>query len=149
MKEFQTTPVGLWNRAKEFAEAARILADAVGDQLSLPAYYLWGHSIELSLKAFLFGCGVPLRKLKSKSLGHNLKALVDEAVRHNINKEVHLSKRELLEIYAMNYEYMAKNFEYHETDAYDLPSKDRTKRIAEKLISLLEHTVKTVQKWPI
>ena len=141
MKQFQTTPLGLLNLAKEFAEAAKVVADAAGDQPSLPAYYLWGHSIELSLKAFLFGCGVPLLKLKSKDFGHNLKALVDEAERHNIKKEVHLYKRELLEIAALNYEYVAKHFEYHETDN-NLPFKDRTKRIAEKLVLLLEPSLK-------
>ena len=143
MKEFQTTPLGLWNRAKEFAKAASIVADAAGEQVSLPAYYLWGHSIELCLKAFLFACGVPLRKLKIKELGHNLKALVDEAGRHNIKRKVHLNVRELGEIYVLNYEYMAKRFEYHETETYHLPSKDRTKRNAEKLVSLLEHIMKT------
>jgi hypothetical protein len=142
MKKFRPTPLGLWNRAKEFTEAAKVVADAAGDQLSVPAYYLWGHSIELSLKAFLFGCGVPLRKLKSKDLGHNLKALVDEAGRHNIKTKVHLNPRELGEIYVLSDEYVAKHFEYHETKNYDLPSKDRTKRIAEKLVLLLEHTVK-------
>lgn len=143
MKEFQATPLGLWNRAKEFAKAASVVADAAGDQVSLPAYYLWGHSIELCLKAFLFACGVSLRKLKSKDLGHNLKALVDEAGRYSIKRKVHLSARELGEIYVLNYEYVAKRFEYHETETYHLPSKDRTKRIAEKLVFLLEHTVKT------
>ena len=143
MKEFQATPLGLWNRAKEFAKAASVVADAAGDQVSLPAYYIWGHSIELYLKAFLFARGVPLRKLRSKDFGHNLKALVDEAGRHSIKRKVHLSVRELGEIDVLNYEYMAKRFEYHETETYHLPSRDRTKRIAEKLISLLEHTVKT------
>ena len=101
MKEFQTTPLGLWNRAKEFAKAASIVADAAGAHVFLPAYYLWGHSIELCLKAFLFACGVPLRKLKIKELGHNLKALVDEAGRHNIKRKVHLNVRELGEIYVL------------------------------------------------
>jgi hypothetical protein len=144
MKKFQTTPLGLWNRAKEFAEAASVVADAAGDRVSLPAYYLWGHSIELCLKAFLFACGVPLRKLKSKDFGHNLKALVDEATHHNIKRQVHLSARELGEIYVLNYEYVAKRFEYHETETYHLPSKDRTKRIAEKLVLLLKRHCENV-----
>ena len=75
------------------------VADAAGDQVSLPAYYLWGHSIELSLKAFLFGCGVPLRKLKSKELGHNLEALVGEALRRNLKRVAHLNSREIGEIH--------------------------------------------------
>jgi hypothetical protein len=144
MKEFETTPLGLWNRAKEFADAASVVAGAAGDQVSLPAYYLWGHSIELSLKAFLFASGVPLRKLKSKDFGHNLKALVDEAGRHNIKRQVRLSARELGEIYVLNYEYVAKRFEYHETESYHLPFKDRTKRVAEKLVLLLKRHCENV-----
>jgi len=52
-----------WRRAKEFAEAANVVAGAAGDQVSLPAYYLWGHSIELSLKVFLIGHDITLREL--------------------------------------------------------------------------------------
>jgi hypothetical protein len=142
MQGFHPTPLGLLTRAKQFAEAARVVADAAGDQPSLPAYYLWGHSIELSLKAFLLACGVPLRKLKSKDFGHNLNALVDEAQRRDIKKVVHLYKRELLEIATLSSQYEAKYFEYHETDDYTLPFKDRMKRIAERLVALLEHTIK-------
>ena len=141
MKEFQTTPLGLWNRAKEFAEAASVVADAVGDQVSLPAYYLWWHSIELSLKAFLFGCGVPLRKLKSKELGHNLEALLGEALHYNLKRIVHLNSREIGEIQYLNHNYVAKDFEYHGTKTYELPYKHRTKRIAEKLVLLLKRHV--------
>ena len=140
MEEFQTTPHGLWTRAKQFAEAAKVVADAAGDQFSVPAYYLWGHSIELSLKAFLFDCGVCLPKLKR--LGHDLKALVEEAKRHNLGKKVYLNARELGEIYVLNYEYMAKRFEYHETEDYHLPCRERTQRIAEKFVRLLGHTLK-------
>jgi hypothetical protein len=140
IKDFQPTPLGLWKLAKEFAEAAGVVADNAGNQLSVPAYYLWGHSIELSLKAFLFDNGVPLQQLKRK-YGHDLKALVDEAMRHNIKSKVHLSVRELGEIYGLNYEYVAKRFEYHEAETYMLPYKDRTKRLADKLILLIGHTL--------
>jgi HEPN domain-containing protein len=146
VKDFQSTPLGLWKRAKEFAEAARIVADASGDQLSVPACYLWGHSIELSLKAFLFDCGVPLQKLKSpRDFGNDLKALVDEAVRYNIKRKVHLNARELGEISLLSDEYKAKRLEYHEAETYMLPYKDRTKRIAEKLVLLIGDTL---QKTP-
>jgi len=146
MKEFQTTPLGLWNRAKEFADAANVVADAAGNQVSIAAYYLWAHSIELSLKAFLFGCGVPLRKLKSREFGHNLEALVGEALlHHKLKRIVHLSSREIGEIYFLNNNYVAKDFEYHGTNTYDLPHKDRTKRIAEKLVFLLRRYCENVQ----
>lgn len=142
MEDFQPTPQGLWKRAEEFEQAATVVADAAKNKVSLPAYYLWAHSIELSLKAFLFAHGVPLRKLKSRDFGHNLKALVDEArERYDLKKTVHLSNRELGEIYVLNYEYVAKRFEYHETEDYHLPYRDRTKRLAEKLVRLIGHAL--------
>jgi HEPN domain-containing protein len=140
MEDFQTTPFGLWTRAKQFAEAARVVADAAGNQFSVPAYYLWGHSIELSLKAFLYDCGVCLPKLKK--LGHDLKALVEEAKRHNLEKKVYLDARELGEICCLNDEYTTKHFEYHETEIYYLPYQERTQRIAEKFVLLLGHNLK-------
>jgi hypothetical protein len=58
--------LAFWFRSKEFLEAANLIAEAAGGRVSLPAYYLWGHSIELSLKAFLIGRNAPLRELKKK-----------------------------------------------------------------------------------
>lgn len=142
MENFQPTPQGSWKLAEEFEQAAITVANAARNRVSLPACYLWAHSIELSLKAFLFAHGVPLRKLKSRDFGHDLKALVDEAREHyNLKKTVHLSNRELGEIYVLNYEYVAKHFEYHETEDYHLPHRERTKRLAEKLIRLIGHAL--------
>jgi hypothetical protein len=141
VEDFQTTPLGLWKRAKQFEEAAKVVAEAAGEQFSPPAYYLWGHSLELSLKAFLFSCGVPLQELK-RQYGHNLRALVDGARRHSIERHLYLRAKEIGEIYVLNDEYLAKRFEYHETEDYTLPPKDRMKRLVERFILLLEHTVK-------
>jgi hypothetical protein len=76
----QDLALAFWRRSKEFFEAANLVAEAAGDRVSIPAYYLWGHSIELSLKVFLISHGVSLRELKSKNLGHNLTALWRKAV---------------------------------------------------------------------
>ena len=141
IKDFQPTPLGLWERAKEFAEAGNVVADSAEGRLWIPAYYLWGHSIELSLKAFLFANGVPLLKLRSKELGHDLKALVTEAESQGIKRKVHLSAREIGEIHVLSDEYVAKRFEYHEAEDYHLPYRDRTKRLAGKLVLLIGHTV--------
>jgi HEPN domain-containing protein len=148
MKQFQPTPLGLWNRAKEFAEAANVVANAAGNQKSLPAYYLWGHSIELSLKAFLFSRGVPLRKLASRNFGHDLEALLEEAKRHNIKTVVVLTRSERLVIIALNYDYKAKHFEYCEAADYNLPFEALTKCVVEKLVFHLENVVKTSKKSP-
>ena len=147
MKELQTTPLGLWRYAKDFSKAASIVVDTFGDEVStLPAYYLCGHSIELSLKAYLLGEGIPLRKLKSKEFGHNLERLVGEALRHNLKKIVHLSAREIGEIQYLNINYVAKDFEYHGTKSYDLPLGYRMKKLADKLVLLLEKHCENLEK---
>ena len=84
-----------WHRSKEFLEAANLVAEAAGDRVSLPAYYLWGHSIELSLKVFLIGRDVPLRELKSRDLGHNLAALWQKARSLGLEQKMHLYPKEI------------------------------------------------------
>jgi hypothetical protein len=56
----------------------------------MPYYFLLGQSIELSLKAFLLGRGVPLKELRSRKYGHNLETLLDEARRRKLGLEVKL-----------------------------------------------------------
>ena len=83
-----TTPFSTHRLAGEFLAAALKIQPVatsatakLGQPLSLTAYYLLGHSIELSLKAFLLGRGVPIRTLRSKAYGHDLAALLHEARR--------------------------------------------------------------------
>jgi len=141
IKGFQPTAQGLWKRAKQFKDAGDAVADSKEGQLWIPTYFLWGHSIELSLKAFLFDCGVPLQKLRSKEFGHDLQALVAEAKKQGIERKVHLSVKEIGEISLLSDEYKAKRFEYHETENYYIPFIHRTKRLAAKLVRLIGHAV--------
>ena len=70
----RTTAFGLWRYAKEFFEAAKKIqepSNSIQQKISIPAYYLLGHSIELSLKAFLKAQGFTIEKLKNK-YGHDL-----------------------------------------------------------------------------
>lgn len=126
-----------WRRAKEFAEAANVVAEAAGDQVSLPAYYLWGHSIELSLKGFMIGHDITLRELKSKDLGHNLRALWRKAKSLGIEQEIHLYRKEIGTILLLSEDYAEKKFEYAEAGEYKLPFIYLTKRTADRLVSLL------------
>src|SRR5262245_7523594 len=59
--------LAFWRRSKEFLEAANLVAEAAGDRVSLPAYYLWGHSIEPSLKVFLIGHDITLRDSRAEN----------------------------------------------------------------------------------
>lgn len=74
----RTTPLGMIRYAHEFMEAALAVDEKMGKRpgfknvAPIPALYLVGHSIELSLKAFLLSQGVTLRQIKT--LGHDLHA---------------------------------------------------------------------------
>lgn len=133
-----------WRRAKEFAAAANLVAETAGDRVSLPAYYLWGHSIELSLKVFLIRQGIPLSELKSKALGHNLTALLERAKSHGIERQVHLYPADVGVIKVLSQDYAEKKFEYPETNEFMLPFIHRTKRTADRLVLLLnpDHRLK-------
>jgi len=126
-----------WRRAKEFAEAANVVAEAAGDRVSLPAYYLWGHSIELSLKVFLIGHDITLRELKRKDLGHNLTALWQKARSLGLEQEIHLYPKEIGTIVLLSEDYTEKKFEYAEAEEYKLPFIHLTKRMADRLVFLL------------
>jgi hypothetical protein len=71
--------------AEEFLAAAEC---ANKKKLLIPKYYLLGHSIELSLKAFLMKRGNKLSDLRSHKFGHNLYALLRESRRRKLGKVV-------------------------------------------------------------
>src|SRR5688572_15835808 len=91
----QNLALAFWRRSKEFLEAANLVAEAAGERVSIPAYYLWAHSIELSLKVFLISQGVSLRELKSRQLGHNLMALWQRGVSLGLEKKTYLYPKEI------------------------------------------------------
>lgn len=86
----QTTSYGLWRYGNDFREAAEIVAADRDITRFTPYYFLIGQSIELSLKAFLLGNGVPLDELKHPPLGHDLHALLQEALKRDLDNEVEL-----------------------------------------------------------
>ena len=89
--------------------------------VSLVGYYLLGHSVELSLKAFLLGRGLTIKVLRNKPYGHDLVALVREARRRRLGNLVKLSRRDLAVIDTLNECYGAKELEYAFTGARRLP----------------------------
>jgi hypothetical protein len=140
MDTARTTAMGFWRHAREFADAARAVRVADGSKLRmlLPVLYLLGHSVELSLKAFLLGRGVPIGTLRSREYGHDLAALLKEARRRRLGNEVPLQSRHLNVIQLLNYEYVAKKYEYRETGMYYTPDPSLTQDVADRLIGGLE-----------
>lgn len=76
-------------------------------------HYLICHSIELSLKSFLFTVG--LRKADRKKLNHSLEKALATAEAHGIGSHVSVSKQDRDQIVRVNGLYSAKEFEYFES----------------------------------
>ena len=123
------TSFGFWSHAESFLSAANVVKDSRRSNtgrtefsLLLPAYYLVGHSIELSLKSFLAAKGYKVNELRSKKYGHDLKALLVEARKRKLGREVKLSKHQINAIKLLNDIYASKRFEYLEYGSYRLPA---------------------------
>lgn len=146
-----TAPLGSLRLASEYlAAATRVLPPPTTDleafrmKISFPAYFLAGHSIELSLKAFLLGRGTTKEELRSRKFGHKLDALLVEARRRRLGNEVKLPRDEAGAIVELNYCYSGKELEYVETGYRRLPSYALVYRAADRLCHGLQTYVRRV-----
>ncbi|TZF80717.1 hypothetical protein [Cognatilysobacter lacus] len=144
MEKSVTAPLGAHRLAGEFLSAALKVspvpssaAEELRRPLSLVGYYLVGHSVELSLEAFLLGRGVAIAKLRNKPFGHNLVSLVSEARRRKLGLVVKLSRQELLVLSVLNECYSAKELEYSVTGLRRLPRYPLAVALASKLLKEL------------
>lgn len=136
-EEARTTPLGLWSYAKDFSEAADIILEKKGESaLFPPLYYLYGHSIELALKAFLRTRGRSLDDLKK--LGHDIGKIYPKAMEAGLSAEVSLTtgQAEALELFSSYY--MNKEFEYIKTGYKKLPTTSVLRDAADALVSGLK-----------
>ncbi len=134
----RATAGGFLTHAREFLSAGELLLKNTRG-VSLPAYFLLGRSIELSLKAFLLACEVKPSELKKRKFGHDLQALLDAALERGIGQQVRFRSVEIGIIGLLNCDYMEKRFEYRETGGtYRLPIIEMTVDIARKLAIGLE-----------
>jgi hypothetical protein len=139
MNKQNATPSGFLTHAREFLDAGILVLNNRAEEVSLPAYFLLGRSVELSLKAFLLARGVKASELKSRKYGHNLSSLLETALERGIVNEVKLDAIEIGVIKLLNYDYMEKRFEYRDTGGtYHLPKIDVTKQVSRKLVTDLE-----------
>jgi hypothetical protein len=128
VKSPNSTPFAFLRLASEYLTAADSVlqptsspAEELRQRLSLPAFFLVGHAIELALKAFLLARGSTVSQLRSRAYGHSLIALLAEARRRKLGKLVKLSRDELAAIHVLNQMYAAKEFEYVVNGVRGLP----------------------------
>lgn len=114
-----TTPLGMIRYAGEFFEAAILVNKEFGGKSgyeiipSIPALYLVGHSIELSLKAYLMVGGISLRDLRnSKKYGHSLHSCFRKAKELGLLMHVQFSVQEEGAFELLDSLYVSKQLEY-------------------------------------
>lgn len=126
--------MGLARYAFEYIEAALVVDDRMGQRKEfqviapIPALYLAGHGIELSLKAYLRHHGVSVRKLQK--LGHDLDRCYRRAIElglHNVIKP-HGAEEGALDL--LNGLYAAKELEYIRTGMKHFPTFALVSRLA-------------------
>lgn len=133
MNQPQETASGFLRDAREFLAAAELVLNQAGE-VSLPSYFLLGRSVELSLKAFLLTSGMSQKELRSRKYGHDLEALLKEATKRGLEKEVPIKDVERGVLELLNYDYSEKRFEYRISGGtYLLPLIDVTVQITRKL----------------
>lgn len=108
------SPFGFFHYGKEFFDAAKGFKQPA--HYSPVPYFLYCRSIELALKAFLLGKGVPKEDLPKKNLyGHDLEKILKKAQEKDLHEFVKITPEQEKEILKANKYYVDKKvggFEY-------------------------------------
>ena len=138
----QNSPRGFLSEAKSFRDVAR---DALKGQEkipllesfpSLPVYYLFLHSIELSLKAYILQVEkLTIRQLRSR-YGHDISKLLSRAILHGLASHCVLDEEQMKSVRHMADYYKNKQLEYFELMLFsNVPSIAPIARAADDLIN--------------
>jgi len=133
----------LWRYAGDFLAAAEAFT-LPESRFSPVSYYLLGHSIELSLKAFLFPAG--FKSSDRKNLNHDLERALSLAEKHDLGAYVELTSDDRDVIHKTNRLYASKEFEYFERldTVYNPPDfeLDALASLARRLFEAIEDPVR-------
>lgn len=127
----RTTATGLWMFGECYFQAAKHLAESAELRFDAPIYFLYSHSIELVLKAFLRAYGATLDDLRH--VGHALPALLNQCRSQGLDPgpsaEEDLKLITLLDLYNRDHE-----FRYIVTGYKTLPVLKELHDVAYRLI---------------
>ena len=138
----RTNPIGLLRYAKEFHDAALGADDTLGMKRGyeinapVPVLYLIGHSMELSLKAFLLHKGVTLRELRTQ-FGHDLGKCFKKAKELGLLGAVAFDEHELGAFSVLNELYSTKQLEYIVTGVKTFPIFGHIQSMSQKLVDTI------------
>jgi hypothetical protein len=130
--ESRTTGMGLWTDANQMLRAAKHLMNVKEMSLSPPLYFLLGHALELTFKAYIRAKGASLSSIKA--IGHDLVVAKEWAVTASIEQHASLTEEEHKSISLLNEYYRKKEFEYRVSGAKKYPEPALVAALIEKLL---------------
>lgn len=143
----RTTSIGLARYAKEFLEAALAVDDSVGMREEyqrippIPVLYLIGHSIELTLKAFLVHKGMVVSELRSKNYGHDLMKCWEKSIELGLGDIYTFTSDDTEIIRLLNTLYSKKQLEYIVTGYKEFPVFGPLHKLAVSLVNTIGPSV--------
>lgn len=141
----RTSAIETTRYAFEFLEAARTIDDKIGAQDGyevvppIPVLYLAGHSIELSLKAYLLSKDVTLHEVRQ--LGHSLHACLRKAKELGLLDIVNFTGQETGAVEILDGLYSTKQLEYIVTGHKHFPIFGPMESFSVKLFNAVAETV--------
>jgi hypothetical protein len=140
-----TTPHGLLKHAIAFSAAADAVHSSRLDD-PLPKFFLWGRTIELALKSFLFTQGRTASELRSKQFGHDLNALLRDAKARRVSDLIGLNAVQIAIVRVLNLDYLSERLEYRKTRALCyLPDVTLIRQLVRRLLRGVEFHLKACQ----
>lgn len=133
----RTTAFGTWRFAEEYYRAAQAVERVATSDMDIaaPRYYLLGHALELSLKAFLLAKGIPAAELRNMKLfGHDLEKALVRSDELGLAALVTFSTEDRAAIKLLNLTYQAKEHEYITTGFVKWPQIPALIAIIEKIL---------------
>nr|WP_312379579.1 hypothetical protein [Delftia acidovorans] len=123
----RTTPMGMVRYGCEFLEAAFVMYERAAQPTPplvpcppIPALYLLGHGLELTLKAFLLSKGAALEDVRKK-LGHDLERAFSSSKENGLGTLLQWQASEESALTLLNVMYKPKELEYIVTGAMTIP----------------------------
>lgn len=122
--------MGLSNSARKYLDAAAMLQRHVKG-VCMPAYFVACQGFELTLKAYLRGCGLSEKQLRRH--GHDLEKLLDRTLKECPEKLIAFSETERVIISLINMYYQNRDFQYTRSEYKELPKLDALLELCERL----------------
>ncbi len=126
----RTQGVALWKLAKEYLAGATALQPSP-PKISFVVYYLYGHALELTLKAFLVSHGSTISALRG--IGHDLKKALLAAEQHQSFQKVVITPEDRFIVEWLSDYYSRKEFEYVFVGYKSLPNPDSVKALCDRV----------------